>query len=89
MQHHLFQEQVEATSLSEQHTLTLSLGEIIRCQRFCSVCAGSAQDLLDDRRAELSKVGPTQASGAVDWQTVDPDQLFSRETQLGERKINK
>lgn len=67
--------------------LTLRLCELVRRARFRGACAGSAQDLLDQRGAELSQAGPTQAwrGGAVVCQMIDEEQLFSREAGLGKR----
>lgn len=63
-------------SLSER-TLTFHHAELIWCFWISDVSTGSAQDLLDERGAEPSHVGPTQSGGSVVWQVVDQDQILS------------
>lgn len=74
--------------LSCRDALTLRLCEVVRRARFRGALTGSAQDLLDQRWAEPSQAGPTQAwgGGAVVSQMIDVEQLFSRETGLEEYK---
>lgn len=56
--------------------------------RVCRLRARSAQDLLDQRRAEPGQAGRTHVRGAVAPQPVDQDQLFGREAELGDKKSN-
>lgn len=55
----------------------------------CRLRARSAQELLDQRGAELLQAGPTHARGGAGPQPVDQDQLFGREAELGDRKSNR
>lgn len=75
---------------TDTHTLTFRLGERIWFHSLCGVCTGSAQDLLDECGAEPSQGGPVQSRAVVCVsQTEDLDQVFSRETALGEVKTIK
>lgn len=51
------------SGLSCRDALTLRLCELVWRARFRGACTGSAQDLLDQRGAEPSQAGLTQACG--------------------------
>lgn len=69
--------------------LTLAHAQPVGCVQVCRLRARSAQELLDQRGAELLQAGPTHARGGAGPQPVDQDQLFGREAELGDRKSNR